>query len=373
MIITTSHATLIRGKIYEAPANTIVEILRRNKERFIFIRHSIDGMLPSIIYSYKNREIVSSKKIFILSKFSFLRYITEIISTFFYFLNKKYNEEIIYIGMDPLNAFTGLLLKKAGKFKKVIFYAADYSPRRFQNKILNGIYHGLDQYCVKRSDQIWNISYRIWQVREQMGIIGDRNIFVPNTPSDEYKKFLYNKKQLYCLVTLGIIDKQLDFINIFEALEDLKNIYPKILFKIIGNGPKEKEYKQYIKDNGLEKNVEFLGYLSHDRALEEISTSSIGLALYNGTWGFNYYGDSMKCREYFCFGVPVITTDTHSTVEEIKKYQAGIVCRMNKDEYKKAIEELIQKYEFYSNNAYQLAKKYQNIHKKLISSLLIIN
>lgn len=371
MIIVACHATLIRGKIYEAPANTIVEILRRNKERFIFIRHSIDGKLPSIIYSYKDGEIVSTKKLLVLSGISFLRYVTEIISTFFYFLNKKYNEEIIYIGMDPLNAFTGLLLKKSGKYKKVIFYTADYSPRRFQNKILNYIYHYLDQFCVKRSDQIWNVSYRIWKVRKQMGIVGDRNIFVPNIPSDEYKRFLYNKKQQYCLVTLGIIDEQLDFINIFEVLKDLKNKYSQILFKIIGNGPKEKEYKQYTKNNGLEKNVEFFGHLSHGRALEEISKSSIGLALYNGTWGFNYYGDSMKCREFFCFGVPVITTDTHSTVEEIKKYQAGIVCQMNKDEYKKAIEKIIKNYEFYSNQAYKLAKKYQDIHKKLINSLLL--
>lgn len=371
MIITTSHASLINGKIYEAPANTLVEILLKQKKDFIFIRHSIDGKLPSIIYEYKNGKIISNKKLFVFSKNAPLRYITEIVSTFFYFLFKKYDGGICYIGVDPLNAFTGVILKKVGKFQKVIFYTADYSPQRFETKILNYIYHWTDRFCVKNADHIWNVSYRIWQIRNEMGISRHKNLFLPNVPSDEYEKYTSNLKEKFTLITLGIIDEQLDFRGIFESIKVLRNKYPHILLKIIGNGPKEDIYKQYVKENGLENNIKFLGYLNHNQALEEISKSSIGLALYNGKWNFNYYGDSMKCREYFCFGLPVITTDTHSTVEEIKEFKAGIICRADKEEYNNAIAKIIENYDEYYMNSYNLSQKYKDIHLNFINRLEI--
>ena len=109
--------------------------------------------------------------------------------------------------------------------------------------------------------------------------------------------------------------------------------------------------------------------MSHENALNEISRSGVGLALYNGKWNFNYYGDSMKCREYFCFGLPVITTDTHSTVEEINSYSVGIVCKMDKESYKTALINIFENYMLYSRNSYALADKYKNVHKNILDEL----
>lgn len=368
MIITTTHASLINGKIYEAPANTITEILKNKKQNFIFIRHSIDGQLASIIYYYREGHLIGQKKLSVISKISLFRYISEIIMTFFYFLSRN-NKDNVYIGVDPLNCITGVLLKKIGRLKRVIFYAVDYSKKRFENKLLNSIYHLVDGFCARRADQVWNVSSRIYKVRKGMDVSTKKNILIPNIPSDEYKKYSGNLKEKYHLITLGIIGEQLDYIGIFEAVKELKTQYPQIMLKIVGNGPKEEEYKTYVENNNLNENIKFLGYLSHDQALNQISRSGIGLALYNGNWSFNYYGDSMKCREYFCFGLPVITTDTHATVEEIKEYQSGIVCKIDKKEYVNAILEVFKNYDQFSKNSYSLSKKYADIHTKLLESL----
>jgi len=369
MIVTTSHATLINGKIYEAPANNVVELLQKRKQCFVFIRHSIDGKLPSIIYEYKGGELISSKKLFVLSRVSILRYITEILATYFYFLFKKHNVEISYIGVDPLNSLSGILLRKAGRFKKVIFYSVDFADKRFKSKVLNYMYHWIDSFCARNADQVWSVSYRIWKIRSKAGVLNKKNIFLPNVPSDNYKMFKNNKKKKYDLITLGIIDEQLDFIGIFDAISDLRMKYPEINLKIIGSGPREDEYQRYVVSRGLEKSIKFLGYLSHENALNEISRSGVGLALYNGKWNFNYYGDSMKCREYFCFGLPVITTDTHSTVEEINSYSVGIVCKMDKESYKTALINIFENYMLYSRNSYALADKYKNVHKNILDEL----
>jgi len=369
MIIVAGHAGIINGKIHEVPVNTIIEILRDKKEEFIFIRHSMNGDFQSEAYFYKDGQVVSSKKIFVISSISTLRYATEILFTFLLVYFKKYDSNLYFIGVDPLNSLVGCFLKKTKKVEKAIFYTADFSPQRFANKFLNYCYHAIDKFCVKNSDQVWNVSSRICELRKKMGLEDERNIFLPNIPSDEYKKFISNNRNRETLVTLGTLSDQIDYIGLFETVELLKDKFPLILLKVIGGGPKEAEYKNYVNSHGLKNYVKFFGQLDHSQALEEISTSGIGVALYNGKWSFNYYGDSMKCREYFCFGLPVITTDTHSTVSEIKEYRAGVICLQNSLEYSKAIEEILINYEYYTKNSYFLAKKYNNIHNNILSAL----
>lgn len=370
MIIIIAHATLVDGKIYEPPANTLVETLKNQKKDFLYLRHSIDGKLKSIVYVYKLGKQVDQRAVFVIPRPAPLRYITEIIGSIWYFIFNPKTWSSCYIGLDPLNAFTGVILKKLHVFKKVIFYTADYSKRRFSNRLLNKIYLAIDAFCVANADEVWNVSSRICGVREKMGLDPKKNIFVPNTPSDSYKKYTSNTKNKYQLISLGIVSEQLDYIGVFEAIKELKEDYPKLTLKIVGDGPKKAEYKKYVVENKLEQHVFFLGYLNHDQALEEISKSGIGLALYNGKWDFNKYGDSMKCREYFCYGLPVLTTDTHSTVDEIKISGAGIVCTPNKDAYKNSLRTIYGDYDNFSMKSKELSLKYAEVHSKLLNDLL---
>ncbi len=371
MIVIGGHATLINGKIYEAPTNTLVETLKKMNQRFVYIRHSIDGNLPSIAYWYReDGSVEKESRVWVFRKPSILRYVTEIVATFFYALFHKGFWGANYIGVDPLNAFSGVILKKLGVFKKSIFFTADYATERFQSKTLNNAYHSLDRFAVKNSDQTWNVSSRIYDVRQKMGLAETKNIYVPNVPSSDYKRFLSNKIDPNVLVTLGIISEQLDFVNLFTAMVNLTKINPKIRLKIIGNGPKVEEYTALVKKLGLANNVEFLGFMSHDDALDTISKSGIGLALYNGNWSFNHYGDSMKCREFFCYGLPVITTDTHSTVEDIRKENVGKVCEMSSEAYEKAVNDILAEYKTLSANSKRLAEKYDGIHEQLLRGLI---
>lgn len=369
MIVVAGHATLVNGKLYESPNNTIVETLKKMEQDFVYIRHSIDGSLPSTAYWHKRGNLVRESKLWVARKPSILRYTNEIITTVFYILLHPALWGANYIGIDPLNSFSGIILRSVAVFKKSIFFTADYSTTRFKG-VMNSFYHSLDRFSVKRANQTWNVSSRIKMVREKMGLTPEKNIFVPNVPSSDYKKFLDNKKDKYALVTLGIISEQLDFVNVFTALANLAKKYPKISFKIIGNGPKEDEYKEMVKKMGVAERVHFLGFMSHDDALDTISKSGIGLALYNGNWSFNYYGDSMKIREFFCFGLPVLTTDTHSTVDDVQSEKAGLVTPMSADEYQAAIEEMLSNYESYSAGSRRIAEKYDGIHERLLAQFV---
>mgnify|MGYP001570130633 CR=1 FL=1 len=371
MIITTSHASLVNGKIVEAPANTVVEILSAKKTPFVFIRHSMEGRRTSTVYDYDNGCLVREYRLPVL-RWSILRYITEVIATTSVMFFRRFSRPLVFIGVDPLNALAGILLRKLGKVQHAVFYCADYTKQRFANRWLNAAYHTLDRWCARHADVVWSVSTRIVNERKTMGLPDNKNVFVPNIPSSAYEPFVGNPRNSQRLITLGVLGDQLDFIGIIAAVEVLAKEMPQLTLAIIGTGPKEEELKQEVLRRHLENRIQFLGYLTHDRALEEISKSGIGLALYNGNWSFNYYGDSMKCREYFCFGLPVITTDTHSTVEDIRAENAGVVCDMKPEAYVHAIRTILSNYETYSRHALACAKKHENVHAKLIDALLAL-
>lgn len=364
MIITTSHATIINGHIYEVPANTIVESLKLLNKPFIFVRHSMNGDFNSQVFKHDGSSISRENLIPFTIKISFLRYLSEIIFTVIYFLRKFHRKSDIeiFFGVDPLNTVSGLILRRLGVVKKVVFYSVDYSKNRFENKLLNFLYQKLDNICTLNSDEVWSVSTRIVDLRRKMGLEDNKNIYIPNVPSDEYKKYLNNKKDKLCMVTLGIIGSQLEFTKVFITIKKLKKDYPNIKFKIIGSGSMVDYYKKQCEEIGVQDNVIFMGTLEHNKALEEISKSGIGLALYNGSWSFNYYGDSMKCREYFCFGLPVLTTDTHSTVEDILSNRVGLVVGTDVENYVSEIENIFKNYEDFSKNSYDLAVVYDDIH-----------
>lgn len=368
-IALASHVTLIGGKEYDGVGNVLIEELSSITEEFFTIRHSMDGYLPSEARLYKGGRVVRSENMHVIARPAPLRYILEVFKTVRYLSRKE--KVNVYIGVDPLNTLSGIILKKFGKVDVVVFYTSDYSPKRFNNNLLDKIYHSVDTYCVKKADEVWSVSTRIVHIRKRMGLADKKNIFVPNVPPVAYNVFRDYNRDKFMLVTTGVIGRQLDYEGAIRAVAKLKYEYPKISLIIIGNGPEEGRLKELTKQLGVEKEIKFTGRLPLSETLKRISGAGVGLALYTGVWGFNYYGDSTKCREYFTYGLPVLSTDTHSTVEEIRESKAGIITELGVDSYVAAIKEILSNYDIYSKRSLTLGEKYKGIHKKELLRILI--
>lgn len=368
-IVFASHVALIKGKEYDGIGNVLKATLNNLVDGYVFVRNSIDGNMPSEVQHYKNNQVEKKNNLKVASGLGPLRYVSEYFNTVKYFSDRQ--EHIgVYIGIDPLNALSAIRLKKKGIVGKVIFYTADYSPKRFNNHILNRIYHYIDKYCVKNSDEVWSVSTRICGIRRRMGLEESKNIFVPNVPPIEYTDLAKNPHDRYELITTGIIDKQLDFEGPMKAVSELKDDLPKLKLTIVGNGPEEARLQEVARDLNIADRVEFTGRLPLEEALERQSRAGIGLALYTGVWGFNEYGDSTKCREYFNFGLPVISTDTHSTVEDIKQYNAGVIVEKNVESYKSAILDICEHYDKFNTASYHAGKAYAGVHKNNLQRLI---
>lgn len=364
-----THTATVNGKQYDGIGNALRATLANICDEYRFVRHSIDGGIGSEVQLFEKDELIERKTLLVFGWISPLRYITEVLETVRYFaFSKKTN---IFVGVDPLNALAGIILRKVGKADTVVFYTADYSPSRFGSKILDGIYHKIDSFCVRHADEVWSVSSKIVALRTKMGLAEDRNVFMPNVPPVAYADFRSNKHEKHTLIMASILDKHLDFEGAIRAVALLKDKYPKLKFEIIGNGPDEDNLKKLAKDLEVAERIHFLGRLSLSDTLEAVSRAGIGLALYTGVLNFNEFGDSTKCREYFAYGIPVISTNTHSTVGEIIQYDAGVVTD-NKDpaDYVDAIENILNEYNHYSKNALKLGIKYEGIHERELKRLI---
>lgn len=322
--VIVTHAVLSESSDIAGPAHTLASYLNKKGAEYIFIRHSLfesDQTLVSYRKNNKNREYKLNSFI----KFGeIINRLLEGIRTIKVTLFFSKNSKPIYIGIDPLNGFWGLVLKKLGKIKTLITFTVDYSPQRFSNKILNSIYHFIDRVTLNEADEAWVVSKRIYDVRIKQGKNPKSLFFVPNAPSFNQVKYLIKKTaDPLNVITIGTISKALDFELIIRAIGTLVKKYPSIKLTIIGAGKGVEDLTSQISKDGLEDNIFLTGRKSHKEVFQIISKHGIGIALYTDDASWSYYSDSMKARDYLALGLPVIISGNIGTTEEIKKKSGG--------------------------------------------------
>lgn len=362
-----THVALINGSEYDGIGNLLQENLNFLKVDFIRLKHSMNGDFSSHAYFWNQSKVSKISKVLPRIRLSVIRYLGELIASFIFFSKIRID---VFVGVDPLNALAGLMLKKCGFTKKVIFYSADYSQNRFTNFVLNSAYHLIDKYCAKHADEVWSVSTAICEIRNSIGVANEKNIFMPNVPPIEFQRYRKNSQKTLSMVMTGILDQQLDFSGAIKVVAELAATYNNIELYIIGNGPREIELRNLSDELGVASRVVFTGNLSLSETLDLVSRCGIGLALYTGAWSFNINGDSTKCREYFFYSLPVISTRSHSTVDQIEEYNAGLVVEPLIEDYVHAVVEVVENYAYFASGAERLGKKYENIQIERLRALV---
>jgi glycosyltransferase involved in cell wall biosynthesis len=358
LVVEVTHITEIYG-----PAQALENYLKQNNSRLLIIAHPlptsslnystyktyVNGFLRRITQyrTFKSSEVISYMQHFILTLYILLS------------VRKKIN---IYIGIDNLNAFAGILLKAFGLIDKVIFYVIDYTPVRFENKFFNFLYQALDVICAKYTDYVWSVSKRIANLWKILGIEDWKNIVVPiGVELREVKSIPKDNVRRNILVYAGHLTKSKGVQLAIEAMEEITKKFPGIRLEIIGTGPFEGELKEMVKRKKLEEWVKFLGRMEHDKLMQYLPACGIALATYEpDPNSITYYADPTKPKEYLACGLPVIITKVPWIAKEIEKVPMGIAINYNKYELISAITKLLSDESFYKRcreNAVEFASK----------------
>lgn len=289
----------------------------------------------------------------------------------------------LFIGVNNLNAIAGIVLKRLGRVKKVVYYTIDYFPTRFENKLLNFIYHSIDNFCVKYADETWNVSSVMVDARGKYHDadkkVYNRQYRVPigiwydKAPRKKFSE-IHHKK----LIFVGQLLPHMGVELVIKSMPDIIKKIPDVKFEIIGGGEQKKYLKKLAKELNVLPNVKFWGWVRDRRKLEKIiSDGAVGMATFNTDILDEKVknADPGKIKDYMLMGMPIIVTDAISNTTEIKKNKCGIVIKYRSSDLVDAVVQLLndkKKLREYRKNALKYVQQfdYNKIFKKNLSRVL---
>lgn len=257
---------------------------------------------------------------------------------------REKNSIDIFIGFEAINALAGIMLKKLGKIKIVVYYVSDFTPIRYKQLWFNRLYLWLDRFCAMHADYIWDVSRAMQPARIAAGLKSELSapeLHVPNAlyPKQIHAERLQNTKP-YSLVFMGTLGPDNGPDLAIRAMPDVLKKFPQARLHVVGGGGGDVERLQkLVQFLHIKKFVIFHGFVSDREKLSSIIRKfRLALAPYVARSGSGrWYGDATKIRAYVAAGLPTITTPIPPLGKEIAEFGAGIIVEDNPKAIARAI------------------------------------
>jgi glycosyltransferase involved in cell wall biosynthesis len=344
------------------PTNGMIEPMlkfflpKTNKFTLIDEPHPGSDRVIPIIETYSNRKLIKKTKssLFVSWLYPFLMMqntvgtripfkIRDFLANLDAVLGKNTKYDL-FIGLESINALAGVLLKKLGFVKIVVYYVSDYSPSRYKADWFNNLYLFLDRLAISKVDYLWDVSTAMMPARIKAGLdpkFATKVIHVPNALYPEQINYLpFEKTQKFSLIYAGTLGPENGPDIAITAMKYVTDKYPKALLHIYGGGENDlKRLNKLTEKLNLSKFVIFHGFMTDQIKLSnEIKKYRIGLAPYKAIPGSpRWWADATKIRLYLAAALPTITTQVPPLSKELIQANAGLVTKDNAKETAEAI------------------------------------
>jgi len=363
------------------PAQDIRDYLRGKVSHLDYIDHPfpIANYKETHFFSFIKGQLISTRKSYPYANVEFIRYIQQFFVTFCFLLFNKTKYDICF-ALDNHSTVSVWLFRKVGRIRKLVYYSIDFIPKRFNNSILNRLYHMGDRLACQLSDINWVVAKHAIQARRNNGAnLKELSPFVEvpmGFHRDDVREIPIDRIDPYNLIYMGTILEKQGLQLVIEGLPKIIERLPKVKLTIIGTGIYENELKKLVAHYRIGSKVKFKGFISSAIQMYELlSEAGVGLAPYKPTPdSFSYFADPSKIKIYLGCGLPIITTNVTEFSKMVKKYKAGKIIDYTVESLVGSVINLLknrQTYIAYRKAAKTLSTKYDtaNILKKAIKNL----
>jgi len=324
-IIISTHASDITG-----PAHYFKDFLIQQKRSLIFMSFPLslaDKNRPQFEVYIDGTIQEKGGSSFILP-ISFANYIKDIVLTITWTvkLTKKYHfANALFFGGNNLLTIAGLFLKAIKVVHKAIFYAIDYAEERYHNRILDGIYRGIDTFSARNADFVLSNTFRTIAVRKRQGVDEKRNIYTPNGAwTNTLPSNTRQNKENIDIIYFGALSIGKGLQYLIEAMGKIND--SRLRLHIIGYGPYEETLRKLTTDYDLQT-VTFYGTKTNKEIIQSLHKYDFSVNLITDAEGYLYYCDPLKIKESLANGVPVITSAVPEISEIVKNNKLGLVIQ----------------------------------------------
>lgn len=370
-IIFATFSPWERGK--RSPTNGMIEpmiyVLAPKTKRFILIDQphpGSDRVIP-IIEVYKNGKLkkTSQSSLFVSWLYPLLafqnRLHTSIVFKIRDFLSvldftlRNPSAYDIFIGLESINTLAGVILKKFGFVKTVVYYVTDLSLKRYSNSLLNKIYLLLDRLAFNNADFVWDVSKEFMSARIAAGLDPKTKkvpIYVPiGLFSNQLNSRPVAKTIPASVVYTGRLKKENGPDLAIRALKKVLREVPQARLHIFSDSAdSETQTLRDLTDKlSLHDKVFFHGLIPNQTELiKDLRQFMIGLAPYKAIPSSpRWWADATRVRLYLAAGLPVITTRVPPISKELKQHQSGLVVKDNANQLAQAIIYLLKNRNLY--------------------------
>lgn len=314
-----------------------------------YIGHPLRSEQPMGVFrKYIDGKLASESYWKVWKSGSTFSYASDMIRTFLLIFRNTGPIEL-YIGVNPLNAFCGILLRKFNRVRRVVFYAIDFVPKRFSWSIVNALYHHVESYVVRNADVCWNVSPKIAEGREKyLGI--DPNTYpqqvVPIGIWQRDMATAIKRTNNNRIIFAGHLLEKQGVQVVLRALPQVIRRIPDATFTVIGGGEYENTLHALSHSLRLGSHVTFLGWEARQEVIRrKLLQSDIAVAVYStdgrSDTNFTYYADPTKIKTYLSCGLPVVLTPVSYNAEELERKGAGFLVKYSQEDVSRILISLL--------------------------------
>lgn len=275
------------------------------------------------------------------------------------------NYDVIHCNTPMGGIITRLAAKNTRKNGTKVIYTAHgfhfYKGASIKNWI---IYYPIEKFMCRYTDILITITKEDYKLVNNnfnvkvkhingVGVNTEKYFKLPFVNVDKKKSELGIKSNRVILC-IGELNKNKNQINILKALVKIKREFPDVKLLLAGNGPLLNYLKEKVKEYGIEKEVEFLGYRTDLNDFINISDIVVSSSLREGL--------PLNIMEAMVCGKPAIVSDNRGHRELIKDSVNGYIIKTNNSvEFAEKIKLLLSDIELYeklSRNCIDISKKY---------------
>ena len=307
-------------------AEAILEYLNHRKSLRVYeLKHplSMEAAHEHRLYTYDNGVLARSKRLPLPFKPPFT-YPLDL------FVPLRPLESIdLWMGFGPLNTLRGLVGKRLGLVKKVVYNCVDFTPDRFgKGSPVTWVYDQIDRHCCTSSDEIWTLAEAGHLLRmKRLGL--PNNVPLKVIPMGAWmdeaphagKENFHHKR----LIFLGHLIEKQGLQAVIQALVAVKRVMPEVKLDVIGHGPYEQKLRELARSLGLDDIVQFAGFVaSHKQIEKSLAEASVAVATYDPEQSsFTNFTDPGKLKAYMAAGLPIVMTDVSPNAKQLQTH-AGV-------------------------------------------------
>ena len=360
--------------------------------------HEVHLFCLSYKKSFVNNEIINKINVhrYYCSKLTYkLSALANDLSLYSIFLSKKILKFIENSGVEILHVHDIQIAKAA--IKAANEFGIEYNIDLHENrpeimkfyKHVNSFFGKLfispkrwkiaEEGFVKKANKIIVVTDRAKEeLLSRVNIDQKKIIVYPNTVRTDFYKIKKADRNLekkyskeFVITYVGNTSKRRGLLTVIDSLKSIEKTIPNIKLLIIGKSSFDQVIKDKVKQNQIEKLVDFIGWIKESDIPNYLSITKLGLSpLHKNIHHDTTYAN--KVFQYISIGCPVVSSNVIAQSELVKKYEIGVIFEDNNVfDFSDKIIELHNDKNLYSRLKQNCLDSIEKLNNSVISNQLI--